>query len=119
MRSSLRLTELKPEQEGRSNHAVLILIIFVLILAVTAGGTFYWQQQQQAAAQAAADDDLAAAKRRTIIEVGEIQCQTKLIGLMRDYESKEYCHQQFQPEWDNWTHEFPKAARERALARQQ
>ena len=53
------------------------------------------------------------------IETAEVRCQTELIGQMRDSEAKVYCHEKFQPQWDQWTHEFPNAARERALARQQ
>jgi len=53
------------------------------------------------------------------IETAEVRCQTELVGKILDYDAKEYCHHQLQPQWDQWTHEFPNAARERALSRQQ
>jgi hypothetical protein len=65
------------------------------------------------------EDHQAATIRMMAIETAEVRCQTELVGKMRDYDAKEHCHQQLQPQWDQWTHEFPNAARERALSRQQ
>jgi hypothetical protein len=89
-----------------------LLLVLVLTLGVCLASVGCYQK--------APEEDYQTARIRMLaIETAEVRCQTELIGQMRDSEAKVYCHEKFQPQWDQWTHEFPNAARERALARQQ
>lgn len=59
------------------------------------------------------NEDYNRARIRALtIENAELHCQTDLIGKTSLRHAKDLCHQKFQEQWDQWVHEFPKAARE-------